>query len=553
MGPSSQFLAVSRKNSLIINLSIISTIMSKQFSTVSIFTLLFALYGSLYAAPNGTFFNVRDYGATGDGETLDTAAIYSAIAACTEAGGGTVYFPAGRYLTGSVHMENNLTLYLDQGSVLLFSGELEHSPLVETRWEGTRAYTHGPLIYANRKENIAIIGHGTLDGQGVNWWWRTGEDPAREHLTRPWKAAWIALRDRIQAGEPFVKEDFVEAAKFIRPSLLVPYECKNVRIEGITLRNSPMWMLHPIFCENVDIRGVSFVSFGPNGDGIDIDSSRNVRVSDCYFDTEDDCIVIKSGRDADGRRVGRPSEFITITNCVMYRGHGAVVIGSEMSGGVRDVVASNIVCFGTDRGIRLKTARGRGGVVENLRFDNWVIHDSPKEAIQISTGYVDLPPEPYSERTPTIRNLAISNVTVNGARQVINIVGLEEQPVENIRLTDIRGYGQTGLICKLAEDVELNSVRIETEEGSPFLFTDSENLYLNNLSSQQSSKLPVVALHNVRETWLHGCRSIRANRTFAQVLGAATESVIISNNELEQSTMPVFVGPDVPEAAVTIR
>lgn len=517
--------------------------------------ILLSLFLPLLAAavPNGTFYNVRNYGAAGDGVSLDTPAINAAIAACTEAGGGTVYFPAGRYLTGSIQMESNLTLYLDQGAVVLYSGELEHSPVVETRWEGTRAYTHAPLIYANRKENIAIIGQGTLDGQGVNWWWRTGEDPAREHLTRPWKAAWVDLRDRIQAGETFTKADFSEAVKFLRPSLVVPYECKNVRIEGITLRNSPMWMLHPIFCENVDIRGVSFVSFGPNGDGIDIDSSRNVRVSDCYFDTEDDCIVIKSGRDADGRRVGRPSEFISITNCVMYRGHGAVVIGSEMSGGVRDVVASNIVCFGTDRGIRLKTARGRGGVIENLRFDNWVIHDSPKEAIQISTGYVDLPEEPYSERTPTIRNLSISNVTVNGARQVINIVGLEEQAVENIRLSDIRGYGKTGLICKLGTDIELNDVRIEVEEGMPFLFTDSSNLYLNNLSSQKGSKLPVVGLHNVRDAWLQGSRSIKANRTFAQVLGAATDEVLISGNYLGRSTMPVFIGPDVPADAVTLR
>ncbi|MEY2999929.1 MAG: hypothetical protein RL648_143, partial [Verrucomicrobiota bacterium] len=478
---------------------------------------------------------------------------HAAIAASTAAGGGTVYFPAGNYLTGSVQMESNLTLYLDQGATLLYSGAPAHSPVVETRWEGTTAFTHAPLIYANRKENIAVVGHGTLDGQGVNWWWRTGEDPAREHLTRPWKAAWIDLRDRTQAGERFVKEDFSEAVKFLRPSLLVTYECRNIRIEGITLRNSPMWMLHPIYSENIDIRGVSFESYGPNGDGIDIDSSRNVRISDCYFDTEDDCIVIKSGRDADGRRVGRPSEFITITNCVMYRGHGAVVIGSEMSGGVRDVVASNIVCFGTDRGIRLKTARGRGGVIENLRFDNWVIHDSPREAIQISTGYVDLPEEPYSERTPTIRNLAISNVTVNGARQVVNIVGLEEQAVENIRLSDIRGYGKTGLICKLANDIELHDVRIEVEEGAPFLFTDSTSLHLDNLSSHKATKEPVVALHNVREAWLSGCRSLPVNRTFAQVLGADSKSILLSGNALEASTMPVFIGPDVPVGAVTVR
>lgn len=524
----------------------------KSFLRQRLCLLLVALSGlSVFGGQASTgFFNVRDFGAIPDGETLNTAAIRAAIAACAEAGGGTVYFPAGRYLTGSLHMESNLTLYLDQGSVLLYSGNPEDSPVVETRWEGTTAYTHSPLIYAYRKENIAIMGHGVLDGQGVNWWWRTGEDPAREHLTRPWKAAWVDLRDRTQAGESFTAEDYSEAVKFLRPSLLVPYECTNVRVEGITLRNSPMWMLHPIYCENVDIRGVSFVSYGPNGDGIDIDSCRNVRVSDCYFDTEDDCIVIKSGRDADGRRVGRPSEFITITNCVMYRGHGAVVIGSEMSGGVRDVTASNIVCYGTDRGIRLKTARGRGGLVENLRFDNWVIHDSPREAIQISSNYVDLPDEPFSERTPVIRNVAISNITINGAQRVINVAGLAEQPIENLRLTDIRGYGQTGLYCRMASDIELHDVRLEVEEGSPFLFSDASDLHLDNLGSHSGTKLPIIALHNTRDVWLRDSRAVSGNRTFIQVMGSGSRNIRLQDNETSAASTPLFIGPDVPDNSV---
>ena len=311
-----------------------------------------------------------------------------------------------------------------------------------------------------------------------------------------------------------------------------------------------MWMLHPIFCENVLITGVSFVSHGPNGDGIDIDSCSNVRVSDCYFDTEDDCIVIKSGRDADGRRVGRPSEFITVTNCVMYRGHGAVVIGSEMSGGVRDVSASNIVCFGTDRGIRLKTARGRGGVVENLRFDNWVIHDSPKEAIQISSNYVDLPGEPFSERTPTMRNVSISNITVDGASTVINIGGLSEQPIEGLRFSDIRGRGTAGFVCNLARDVEVDDVRIDAEKGPAFLFSDVEEIILDNVGTRNSRREPVIALHNARQVWLHDSLAVRGNRTFVQVQGAASEGILISGNELSAATMPVILGPDVPPGSV---
>ena len=494
-------------------------------------------------------FNVRDYGAVGDGKVLETDAVRAAIAACEENGGGRVVFPAGRYLTGSIHFVDHMTLHLAEGAELLYSGDPAHSPLVETRWEGNSVYTHGPLIYANGKKNIGLTGRGRLNGQGENWWWRNTEDPARQHLSVPWMQAWKALQKRVQAGETVTREDFVEPAKFLRPSLVVFYECENVLVEDVTLYNSPMWMLHPIFCENLQVEGVSFVSHGPNGDGIDIDSCRNVRVSNCYFDTEDDCIVIKSGRDADGRRVGRPSEFITITNCVMYRGHGAVVIGSEMSGGVRDVTASNIVCYGTDRGIRLKTARGRGGVVENLRFDNWVIHDSPKEAIQISSNYVDLPEEPFSERTPVMRNIAISNITVNGARQVVNIGGLEEQPIEGLRFSDIRGSGQMGFVCNLGRDIELHDVRIDAEEGPAFRFSDTQNVLLDNVGTHTAAREPVVVLNNVRDLWLHSSRALPGVRTFVQVQGSATQGLLISGNEFTAATTPVILGPDVPAGA----
>ena len=519
--------------------------MSMNKTTLGLAGLLLATL-----ACSGADFNVLDYGATGDGTTMDTEAIREAIEACSEAGGGRVVFPAGRYLTGSIHLDDNIDLHLSGGAELLYSGDPEDSPLVQSRWEGTRVYTHGPLIYANGKKNISLTGRGRINGQGVNWWWRNTEDPARIHITGPAKEAWKNLFARIEAGEAVTRQDFELPAKFLRPSLVVFYECENVLVEGVTLFNSPMWMLHPIFCENVLISGVSFVSHGPNGDGIDIDSCSNVRVSDCYFDTEDDCIVIKSGRNVDGRRVGRPSEFITVTNCVMYRGHGAVVIGSEMSGGVRDVSASNIVCFGTDRGIRLKTARGRGGVVENLRFDNWVIHDSPSEAIQISSNYVDLPEEPFSERTPIMRNISISNITVNGAKTVINIGGLEEQPIEGLRFTDIRGRGTAGFVCNLARDIEVHDVRIDADEGPAFFLSDVEEIQLDNVGTRTSRREPVVALHNARNVWLHDSLAVRGNRTFVQVQGAASDAIIISSNELDAASTPVILGPDVPQGAV---
>lgn len=523
----------------------------KLYRTFHCITAL-TLWGAaslLAAAPPGAL-NVMDYGAVADGKTLNTEAIADAIEACEEQGGGTVYFPAGQYLTGSIHMESNLTLYLAQGAEILYSGDPEHSPLVESRWEGTTAYIHSPLIYANGKKNIAIKGHGTLNGQGEKWWWRNGNDPKRKDRVKPWLESWRALFKEIHAGKSVEKDDFQDASKYLRPSLVVPFKCENVVIEGVTMKDSPMWTLHLVYSENIQVSGVSFLSTGSNGDGITIDSSRNVRVSDCFFNTSDDCIVIKSGRDEDGRRIGRPSESITITNCVMNRGNGGVVVGSEMSGDVRDVTASNIVCYGTKRGIRIKTGRGRGGVVENLRFNNWVIHDAPDEAIQLTTRYVNIPEEPVTERTPIIRNVAISNVTVNGAERVINIAGLEEQPIEGIRLSDIRGKGDSGFVCELARNLALHDVRIESEEGLEFRFSDSSDLHLDNLGSYSGTNEPIITLNNTQDVWLHGSRAVKGNDTFVQILGSNSRNIILSDNDLSGAKTGWISGPDVTPGSV---
>lgn len=410
-------------------------------------------------------FNVLDFGARADGVTLTTDALHRAIAAVKAVGGGTLYFPPGRYLTGSLALESNLTLYLEAGAELLYSGDPAHSPLVESRWEGTTAWTHGPLLYAKDKENITLTGRGTIDGQGANWWWRNTRDPARVDEARPAQAAWFALKEKIEAGHVPRREDFAIAAGYLRPSLVVFHGCRNLLIEGVTIRESPMWLLHPIYSENIVVRGVSFSSQGPNGDGIDVDSCRNVRISDCSFDTQDDCIVIKSGRDADGRRVGRPTEDVVITNCVMFRGHGGVVIGSEVSGGIARVTASNIVCKGTDRGIRIKTMRGRGAAIRDLRFSNWVIEDAGREAIQITAAYQPSPEEPRSERTPLVRGVAINAVTILNAQQAVEIRGLPEQAIEQVRLTDIQAHARKGLIAVEADGLALRDVQITATDG----------------------------------------------------------------------------------------
>lgn len=517
--------------------------------------LVLALPASAAATP--TVYNVLDHGVVPDGVTKNTAAIAAVIAQIKAAGGGTLYFPPGRYLTGSIHLESNLTLNLEGGAVLLYSGDPVDSPLVQSRWEGTTAWTYGPLLYANGKENITITGRGTIDGQGQNWWWRAADKTPRRDVAEKARPVWKALYDRIQggAGAQVTREDFVEAANFIRPSLVVPYDCKNIVIENVTITNSPMWLLHTIYSENITVRGVSFVSHGPNGDGYDLDSCRNVRISDCFFDTGDDCIVIKSGRDADGRRVGRPTELVTITNCVMFKGHGAVVIGSEMSGGIRDITASNIVCRGTDRGIRLKTQRGRGAVVENIRFDNWVIVDAPGEAIEITSNYSRMAEEPKSERTPVFRNIAISNVTVVGAKQVVHLDGIAEQAIEQVRISDLKGTGRTGFVANRVDDLELHDIRIEAEEGPAFQFANSRRLLLDNIGSSAAPAdgAPVVSLVDVTSAVLDASRAPAGTGVFLKVDGAKSAAISVSGGDLRAATQPVVTTETVPAGAVTQR
>lgn len=508
---------------------------------------------ALAAAP--ATFNIQDFGAVPDGTTKDTAAIARAVAAAHAAGGGTIVFPAGRYLTGSIQLESNLTLDLEPGSELLYSSDPADSPIVPSRFEDTTAFVRAPLIYANGKENIAIVGRGTLNGQGRLWWWRLGSrwgrapSPAQADLARTGRAAWLKLYDRIQAGESVSAADFTQADEYLRPTLVQPYNCKNFQLVGVTLTESPMWMFNPLYSDNVEVRGVTFQSDGPNTDGIDVDSCRNVRISDCFFRTGDDCIVIKSGRDADGRRVHRPCEFITITNCVMYNGHGAITIGSETSGDVRDVTASNIVSKGTDYGIRIKSMRGRGGVVENVRCDNFIIEDSgrtatdrgAKSAIEITLLYGPSHPEPLSERTPIFRNFAFSNITIVNATQVMAIHGLEEKSIDGLRFSDIQASGRIGLVCDYARDVEMHHVRIDATAGSAFSFDHTHDLVLDDVTSHAPlAGTPVIRLAGSGPVWLHASRALPGTGTFLQWDGPRPAgSLRLADNDLSDASVPV--------------
>ena len=344
-----------------------------------------AVFGVYMAAMQGaSLCDVTAYGAKNDGSARSTVAIHAAIQACAKAGGGTVYFPAGVYETGAIELASNIVLNIDAGATLRFHTDLSEYPLVPGRSEGTEGLTPAPLIGGRNLQNVTITGRGTLTTDNAAWVRAMNNPDAR--------AMWTSIQNRLENKEKVPEEDYRKAALSLRPSFIRPMDSKNILIEGIHIVGSSMWVIHLLYCEHVVVRNVTIETYpSANGDGIDIDSSSDVRVSDSYFDTGDDAIVLKSGKGVDGRRVGRPTENVTITNSTFHRAHGAVVIGSETAGGVRNVVASNIVSTGTEIGIRIKSGRSRGGVVENLRFDNWVIDHPLKDGILVTNYYVRIP------------------------------------------------------------------------------------------------------------------------------------------------------------------
>ena len=386
-------------------------------------------------------FPVTDYGAAGDGTADSSDAIRKAIEACSGAGGGRVVVPAGKYLSGPIYLESNVNLHLQKGATILFStNPADYLPVVFTRWEGVEVMNYSPLVYAFEEKNIAVTGEGTLDGQAnaSNWWpWKGQEQygwqPGTPNQTDDDKRA--ALFAMAENNVP-VRERVFGEGFYLRPQFVQPYRCENVLIEGVTIINSPMWILNPVLCRNVTIQKVKVESQGPNSDGCDPESCKNVLIKDCFFNTGDDCIAIKSGRNADGRRINVPSENIVIQGCTMANGHGGVVIGSEISGGVRNVFAEDCTMNSPllDRALRIKTSSMRGGVVENVYLRNIQVGQVAEQVIRVNMFYED--EGPY---IPTVRNIEVKDMTVeNGGETGVLLEGYEESPVQNLRLINVK-------------------------------------------------------------------------------------------------------------------
>jgi polygalacturonase/lysophospholipase L1-like esterase len=383
-------------------------------------------------------FNITRFGATGDGQKDCTEAFRKAIAACTKAGGGRVLVPAGSFLTGAISLRSNVNLHVSAGATIKFSQDpAKYMPLVFTRFEGMELMNYSPFIYAFEQENIAITGEGTLDGQSdeAHWW------PWKGNVEGGWKKGapnQVKARDALSAmmekNVP-VRERVFGEGHYLRPQFIQPYRCKNVLIEGVTIRNSPMWEIHPVLCTNVTVQRVTINSHGPNNDGCDPESCVDVLIKDCSFDTGDDCIAIKSGRNADGRRINVASENIIIQGCQMKDGHGGVTIGSEISGGVRNVFAENcrMDSPNLDRALRFKNNAMRGGLLENIYMRDVQVGQVADAVVSVDFFYEE---GEKGNFTPIVRNVGVKNVISKKSKYALYMRGFKNALITNILVED---------------------------------------------------------------------------------------------------------------------
>lgn len=493
------------------------------------------------------YFNVQDYGAKADSSTLATVAIQKAIAAAVKVGGGTIYFGPGKYLTGPIHLKSNINILIDAGAELHFSDNFDHYlPAVPSRWEGTMVNNFSPLFYAYEAENISITGRGLINGNGKKWW-ATSENFAN---VQPTKYMEIFKQNNKNVIAPDLK-GWIERG-FLRPPFIQFMFCKNVLIQGIKIINSPFWTVNPQFCENVTVQGVTIENPpSPNTDGINPESCRYVHISDCHISVGDDCITIKSGKDRDGRRMNVPAENYTITNTTMLSGHGGVVIGSEMSGGVKKIVISNCVFDGTDRGIRIKSARGRGGVVEDIRVSNIIMKNIQDEAIVLNMQYAKTEVEPVSERTPIFRNIHFSNITGVDINVTGKIVGIEELPVDQITFNDIQMDAKEGFNLLNASNIEFHQVTVNAKNGSALKTDNVTNLELNGFKTNKPlADSPVISLKNTSNVFIHNSWPKEGSPNFVSISGSKSSNFTIKNNNFKALKNPVIKSSEVKEKLV---
>jgi polygalacturonase len=505
---------------------------------------------------------VTDHGARGDGATLNTAAIAAAIAACESAGGGRVVVPRGVFLTGPIELRSRIELHLERGAVLLFSPAFEHYPMVRTSYEGGAAVRATSPIWARGAADVAITGEGTIDGSGQAWrpvkkskltseQWKklTDSGGVLDKAGSTWWPTAAALNGpetlrAIESRGGEVPLTAYEAVReYLRPVMVSLVECRRVLLDGPTFQNSPAWNIHPLLSEDLVIRNITVLNpwYSQNGDGLDLDSCRRAIVYNCRFDVGDDAICIKSGKDEYGRRRGRPTEELLVVDNVVYHGHGGFTVGSEMSGGVRNILVERCTFLGTDVGLRFKTTRGRGGVVEKIWIRDVQMTDIPTDAIGFNMYYggeaptdatdagVSRPGMPVDEGTPQFRDIVISRVLCRGAGRAVMLEGLPEKPITGIVLDDVRMTAARGFAAVDAEAITLRRVEIGVANG------------------------PALSLRDSRNVAVEGGAAAPGTGVFVRVDGAKSRAIHMAGVDVTRAQTPVESGPGVGADAVTVK
>jgi len=509
-------------------------------------------------------YNIKKYGAVGDGLILNTKAFNEAIIECSKNGGGKVIVPAGIWLTGPVFLKDNVNLHLETGALIQFSKNFDDYPLIESNWEGYSQFRCTSPIMGRNLKNIAITGNGIIDGAGQVWrpvkkfklteiewkalvksggvldkkgetWWPTPESLAGSEIIP-------AMRNKNEILNKTTAEKY---KIFFRPVLLSFIECKNVWLDGVTFQNSPAWNVHPFLCEDLIISNLNVRNpwFSQNGDGIDIESCKNTLVYNCRLDVGDDAICIKSGRDEEGRKRNRPTENLIVSDCVVYHGHGGFTVGSEMSGGVRNVLVNNCNFIGTDVGLRFKSTRGRGGVVENIWISNIYMKDIPTEALSFNLFYGGMAPAEdksaeeksksaksveVNETTPSLKNIHIKNIICDGAKDAVVLLGLPEMPLKGIDLDNIIISSERGISAYDAESISINNAKI----------------YSNS---------PAISLMQVCKVELNNIIVKEGIDVVLKLQGNKTKNVILRGSNSASYTRKIFFSPEVPQNAVRVE
>ena len=465
--------------------------------------VVFAMPQVLVPSFPDRIYNIADYGADPTGIELATTAIQTAIDECNAAGGGTVIIPAGVYTSGPIQLKSNVRLYTEPNSLIMFSHDLDQYEIYDTWWEGIPTKRCTSPLNAFNAENIAITGHGIFNGNGE--WWRPlkkskmAPNQWKEHLKKggivteqniwyPDSASILAQSYCVDQNVPVITDDSLwkEVKSFLRPVLVHFVGCKNILLEGVTFENSPAWNIHPMCCENLILRDLTVRNpwYSQNGDGVDVESCKNVVISRCSFDVGDDAICMKSGKNKPGRDRGIPTENVVVDDCVVYHGHGGFVCGSEMSGGIKNVQVSNNLYIGTDVGLRFKSTRGRGGIVENIYIRDINMVNIPNEGLLFDLFYggkaageeteeelaarmnADAPEA--SEETPAFRNIVIENVIGTNLKRAMYFNGLPERKIENVTLRNINMSAKEGALFRQTNGLIIDNVTILPEQGEAF-------------------------------------------------------------------------------------